>query len=222
MEVWIPIQESTGWIGRAEMSGMSNPAVLLRYLAFALMTLVGVLGGVFAVGYAFSDLDTTQAVGTTAPWLVLAIALSVFASRSRRIAPWALAVLTAFTVVRTPVESALGLTDRNDPFSAIWVLVLAVALGFLGLHHTRLAGGLLAVLGVGQLVALLVSADRDGAGWADLVGTSSGVVVVPVLVVAALFLAADVLDRGRHGRPPPETTLHPPTRTPHQRRRRSR
>jgi hypothetical protein len=131
------------------------------------MTLAGALGGVFAAGYAFSDLETTQAVGSTAPWLVLVVALSAFAFWSHRVVLWAFAALTAFTVVRSPLESALGLTDRDDPFSAIWVLVLGVALGFLGLHHARLAGGLLAALGVGQLVAVLVSADRGGAPWVN-------------------------------------------------------
>ncbi|WP_277454109.1 hypothetical protein [Janibacter sp. DB-40] len=50
--------------------------------------------------------------------------------------------------MRGSVESAQGLTDRDDPFAAIWVLVLGVALGYLALHHTRLAGGLLVALGV--------------------------------------------------------------------------
>jgi hypothetical protein len=179
------------------MSGMSEPARLLKYVGVAVMTLVGVLGGVFAAGSAFSDLGATQAVGTTAPWLVLAIALSGYACWSRRTAPWTFAVLTAFTVVRAPIEAALGLTDRDDPFSAIWALVLAVALGFLGLRHTRLAAGLLAALGLGQLVASLVGADRGGAGPVELLTTSSGAVVVPVLVVAAVFIAADAVDRGR-------------------------
>ena len=87
---------------------MSSPAKPLTYLAFALMVLAGLLGGIFAAGYAFADLDTPQAIGSTAPWLVLAILLSVFAYVSRTIAPWALAALTAFTVVRTPIESALA------------------------------------------------------------------------------------------------------------------
>ena len=87
---------------------------------------------------------------------------------SRRFAPWALALLTAFTIVFGIMEADAGQITRDDPFSGIWVLVLAVALGFLGLNHTRLAGGLLAALGAGQLVALFVDANRDGAGLADL------------------------------------------------------
>lgn len=133
---------------------MSSPAVLLKYSAVVLMTLTGVLGGVLAARSASSDVETTQAVGSTAPWLVLAIALSAFAFWSRRIAPWAFVALTAFTVVRGSVESAQGLTDRDDPFAAIWVLVLGVALGYLALHHTRLAGGLLVALGVDAFAAV--------------------------------------------------------------------
>lgn len=110
-------------------------------------------------------------------------------------------MLTAFAVVRGAVESASGLTDRDDPFVAIGVLVLGMALGFLALHHTRLAGGLLAVLGVGQLVAVFVSADRGGAGLGELLTTYSGAVIAPILVVAALFLAADAFDRGGHRSP---------------------
>ena len=174
---------------------MSTPAMSLKYLAFVLMTLAGLLGGIFAAGYAFSDLDTPQAIGTTAPWVVLAIVLSVFAYRSRTIAPWVLAALTAFTFVRTPIESALGQVEREGPFAAIWLLVLGVALGFLGLHHPRLAGGLLAALAASQLVALLARPDRSDAGLGALLGTSSGVVVLPVLVVAVLFLVAGAMDR---------------------------
>ena len=51
------------------------------------MILTGVLGVAFATRSAFSDFETAQAVGSTAPWLVLAIALSAFAFWSRRIAP---------------------------------------------------------------------------------------------------------------------------------------
>lgn len=63
---------------------MSSPDVFLKYLAFAVMTLTGVLGWVVAARSAFSDFETSQAVGTSAPWLVMAIALSAFAFWSRR------------------------------------------------------------------------------------------------------------------------------------------
>ncbi|WP_277454110.1 hypothetical protein [Janibacter sp. DB-40] len=87
---------------------MSSPAVLLKYSAVVLMTLTGVLGGVLAARSASSDVETTQAVGSTAPWLVLAIALSAFAFWSRRIAPWAFIVLTAFTVCAAPSSPRRG------------------------------------------------------------------------------------------------------------------
>lgn len=105
-----------------------------------------------------------------------------------------LAVITVLAVVRLLLASAADEMDRDDPFSAVAVLMLAVALGVLGLHHARLAGGLLALLGIAQLVALAISDSRDGAGIGDLLTTAVGAVVVPILAVAALFLLAGTLE----------------------------
>ena len=167
---------------------MRTSAPFLTRVGVAIMSLIGVLGLGFAAADAFADLETTQAIGTIAPWLVLVTSLSALAFLSLRFAPWALTLLTAFTIVFGIMEADAGQITTDDPFSGIWVLVLAVALGFLGLNHTRLAGGLLAALGAGQLVALFVDANRDGAGLADLLGSAAGSVVITILVVAALFL----------------------------------
>lgn len=167
---------------------MRTSATFLTRIGVAIMSLVGVLGLVVAAADAFADLETPHAIGTTAPWLVLVMVLSVFAFWSRRFAPWGLGLLTAFTIVFGIMQADAGLITRDDPFSGIWVLVLAVALAFLGLHRTRLAGGLLAALGAGQLVALFVDANRGSAGLGDLLGSATGWVVIPILVVAALFL----------------------------------
>jgi hypothetical protein len=193
------------------MGAMSGPAKLVTYSAVTLMTLFGVLGGLFAAGYAFQDLPLGTAVGTTAPWLVLGVGLSVFALLSRKVAPPIFVLLTLFVAGQSITDSALGLVDRDEvgPMAAIAVLVLAVGLGFLGLRRTSLAGLLLVLLALAQLAATVVGfrAELEHGEWpglAHMLTTSSGVVVVPILVVGALYLLAGALEhRSPRFRHPP-------------------
>jgi hypothetical protein len=98
--------------------------------------------------------------------------------------------------------------------TAVAVFALGVTQAFLGLHRQVLAGTLMVLTGVVQLVATVVgTAVHAGLrgegvpagavpGVGALLGGSSGVVVVPLLVVGALFLLAGAL-ADQPGRTPP-------------------
>lgn len=178
---------------------MSGSGKFLRYAAFGMMALFGLLGGLFVAGYAFEDPGGWAAVGLTALWVVPMAALSVFAllrpDAAARVFVW----VTAAVVVFALADSAFGIIPRDDwgPVTAIAVFALGVALAFLGLHRPTLAGGTMVFLALMQLAAAVVavvahgSGDRPGPG--ALLGGSSGVVIVPLLVTGLLFLLAGSL-----------------------------
>jgi hypothetical protein len=179
---------------------MTGIAKVLRYTAFTSMALFGLLGGMFVAGYAFEDLGGWAAVGLTALWLVPLVALSAFALVRPEPAAPVLVGVTGAVALFSLADSAFGIVPRDawGPVAAIAVFAAAVALAFLGLHRARLAGLLMVVLAVVQLAATMLGVAVHGAGEGPgpgaLLGGSSGVVVVPVLVVGALFLLAGSLD----------------------------
>lgn len=199
------------------MSVMAGTAKVLRYAAFTLMALFGLLGGLFAAGYAFEDLSTWTAIGVTAAYAVPTVALCVLAWRvPERAAPW-FVVLTGVVAVLAILDAAFQVVDTYSvgPVVAVGVFAVAVSLGFLGLHRSALAGLLLVVLGLAQLGAVVLGsadelAEGGGPSLADMLTTSSGVVVLPMVVVGILFLVAGALTheslRFRHRLPP---TAHP-------------
>jgi hypothetical protein len=201
------------------MSAMSGTAKVLRYTAFTLMTLFGLFGGLFAAGYAFEDLETWSAIGLTAAFAVPTIALSVVALRvPDRAAPWFVG-LSGLVAVLTLLEAGFDVVDTDSvgPVVAIGVFGLAVALGFLGLHRSSLSGILLVMLGLAQLGAVVLGfsgelAEGGGPGLGDMLTTSSGVIVVPMVVVGILFLVAGILTheslRFRHHLPPTVHAAH--------------
>ncbi|HET6967057.1 MAG TPA: hypothetical protein VFI44_02215 [Ornithinibacter sp.] len=179
---------------------MTGTAKVLRYAAFTVMALFGLLGGLFAAGYAFDDLDTWWAIGLTAAFTVPTVALGVVAFRyPARSAPWFVG-LTGVVAVLTLLDAGFTLVDADSvgPVVGIGVFALAVSLAFLGLHRSALAGLLLVMLGLAQLGAVVLGfadelADGGGPGLADMLTTSSGVIVVPMVVVGVLFLVAGAL-----------------------------
>ncbi|GAA4405949.1 hypothetical protein GCM10023168_20170 [Fodinibacter luteus] len=198
------------------MSAMAATARILRYTAFTLMALFGLLGGLFAAGYAFEDLSTWVAVGSTLAVAVPTIVLSVLAFRlPDATAPWFVA-LTGLVAVGTLLDAGFQLVDRDavGPVVAIGVFALAVSLAVLGLHRSALAGVLLLLLGAAQLGGVVLGfsgelAEGGGPSLGAVLTTSSGVVVVPLLVVGLLFVVAGALThdslRVRHLPP----TAHP-------------
>jgi hypothetical protein len=197
---------------------MRLTAKVLRYTAFTIMTLFGVVGGLFVAGYAFEDLDTWVAIGSTAAWLVPTIVLSVVALRWPDAAAPVLVGLAVVAAVVTVLDAAFTVVDVDavGPVMAIAVFATAVALGFLGLHREALSGLLLVLLAVAQLGATVLSRAGDvgepgGPGITDLLTTSSGVIVVPMALVGVLYLVAGALDH----EPPGLRHLPPTTRAAH-------
>lgn len=175
---------------------MTGFASVLRYVAFTLMALFGLLGGLFVAGYAFEDPGGWAAVGMTALWGVPLAAMSILALvRPAAAAPVFIAA-TALVAVFTLADSAFGIVPRDDvgPVAAIAMFALIVALAFLGLRRPGLAGLLMIVAALSQLAATVVGIavhdGGEGPGMGAMLGGSSGVVVLPALVVGALFLIA--------------------------------
>ena len=182
------------------MSAMTGTAKVLRYAAFTLMMLVGLLGALFVAGYAFSDLSIWVAIASTAAWLLPTVLLAVVVLRHpNESAPW-LVALTALVAVLTVLDSVFAVVDRDalGPVAPIAVSALAVSLAVLGLRRASLAGLLLVLLGVTQLgaTALGFGGEARGGGGptlGDLLTMSGGVVVAPVVVVGLLYLVAGAL-----------------------------
>lgn len=195
---------------------MAVTARILRYTAFTMMALFGLFGGLFAAGYAFEDLSTWVAIGSTLAVAVPTIVLSVLAFRfSDAAAPW-FVVLTGLVAVGTLLDAGFQVVDADavGPVVAIGVFALAVSLAFLGLHRSALAGVLLLLLGAAQLGGVVLGfsdelAEGGGPGLGDMLTTSSGVIVLPLLVVGLLFVVAGALthDSLRFWHLPP--TAHP-------------
>ncbi len=197
---------------------MKLTAKVVRYTAFTIMTLFGVVGGLFVAGYAFEDLDTWVAIGSTAAWLLPTLVLSVVALRWPDAAAPVLVGLAVVAAVVTVLDAAFTVVDVDavGPVMAIAVFATAVALGFLGLHREALSGLLLVLLAVAQLGATVLSRTGDvgepgGPGITDLLTTSSGVIVVPMALVGVLYLVAGALDH----EPPALRHLPPTTRAAH-------
>lgn len=185
---------------------------ILTYIAFTLMALFGLLGGAFVLGEVFSDPGGWTAVWVSALWVVPLAGLSLFALLRPESAATVLVVVTAVVALFTLADSLVGVIPRDSwgPVAAIVVFALGVALAFLGLHRALLAGSLMMGIALVQLVATLagtaVNAAGDGAGAGF--GGSSGVVVLPLLVVGALFVEAGRM-QGDHLHWHRSPTAHP-------------
>lgn len=192
---------------------MTGAAKVLRYTAFGLMVLFGLLGGLFVAGYAFEDPGGWTAVLMTAGWVLPMLALIGYAVVRKQAAAPVFVAVTAFVGLGSVLDSLVTVVPRDDwgPVLAVSVFSLGVALAFLGLYRTRLAGLLMVALALVQLVATalvhLVHGDlfaAEGPGLMAILGGSSGVVVLPLLVIGALFLMSDSLTHE------PRTRAHRP------------
>jgi hypothetical protein len=164
---------------------MTGMAKVLRYVAFTLMALIGLFGGMFVAGGTFADPGGWSAVAMTASWALPLIALSVFALRRPAMAGPFFIAATALVVLFTLADSAFRIIPHNTgPVAAVVVFTLGVALAFLGLRRAELGGLLMVIAGLAQL-----------AGTRGHLGGSSGVMVLPILVVGLLFLLAGALGR---------------------------
>ncbi|GAA6526265.1 hypothetical protein [Intrasporangium sp. DVR] len=171
-------------------------ATILRRTAVALTSLF-VLGGVlFALGYAFEDPGGWTAVLIAAAVLGPIVGLSLLAARSE---PVALMVLVAALVVFTAWAAITLFVDIELPSVPIIALVLALPIAVLGLRRPMRAAELLladaALPFTLVVIRFFTESSVEGPAMRDLLGTSTGAVVVPLTVLALLFLAAGFLDR---------------------------
>jgi hypothetical protein len=186
---------------------MTRSAQVVRWVAFGLMAAFGLVGTLFVAGYAFEDLEVWAAVGVTAAWVLPMAGLSALALLRPETAARLLVGVTAVVAVATVLDSLFSLVPRDDwgPVGAIVVFATGVALGFLGLRQAMLSGLLLVALAAAQLLSVAVGfgvrEHGEGPGLGAMLGTSGGVVVVPFLLVGALFLLAGSLGHEHLHRP---------------------
>ncbi|MGZ4438206.1 MAG: hypothetical protein ACXVWU_13245 [Nocardioides sp.] len=190
---------------------MSGLAKVLRYVAFGAMALFGLLGTMFVAGYAFDDPGGWAALGMTALWVVPMLALCAFAWRRPERAGPVLVGVSAAVLAFGLVDALFAVVPRDawGPVTGISVFALGVALAFLGLRRALLAGTVMVVVALTQAATVVLGhAAReggDGPGLGAMLGGSSGVVVMPILLVGLLFLVAGALDH---------EGLHTPTAHP--------
>lgn len=168
------------------------------------------LFGLFAAGYAFEDPGGWAAVGIVATVLVPTALLVIAAWRwpehaTRTVVP--VVVLIALSWVLLPLfpDEIRDWFDQVGPVFAMATTVAAVALAVLGLHRPGLAGTLLVAIAAFVFVQLVLGADalHEGPGPASLLGTSGGVMLVPMAIAGALLLLAHVLARRTAARTAP-------------------
>ena len=186
---------------------MTGSAVVLRRVAFGVMAVFGLFGTLFVAGETFADPGGWAAAGVTALWLVPMLGLVALAVLRPELSARVMVPVTLVVAVATVADAAFALVPRDSwgPVAAIAVFATAVVLGFLGLHEAGLAGRLIVGLALAQLVATVLTPMLHGRGEGGpgaSLGGSSGVVVMPLLLVGALFLVSDMLERtsddGRH------------------------
>lgn len=173
-------------------------AKVLRRTAFTFMMAFGLLGTLFVAGYALDDPGGLTGVGMTAAWVLPMVTLGALALVRPDTGAPVLTFATVMVLGFTLVDGIVGVVPRDDvgPVAAITVFALAVALAALGLRRAKLAGVLMVVTALVQLGATVLGAVvhgvGEGPGPGALLGSSSGVVVLPVLVAGAAFWLAGV------------------------------
>lgn len=185
-----------------------STSTILRRVALVLTCLFAVAGILFGLGNVFEDPGGWSAALLAAAVLVPLIVLVLLAIGRPEQATAALsgavvlyAVWAAVTIIFDPVDLP------TVPFIAV---ILAVPIAVIGQRHPWHAGTLLMAAAAIPLVVILVrfftEADEEGPGLSSLFGTSTGVVVIPLALLAVLFLVA--------GSTHPRHTLEerPPTR----------
>jgi hypothetical protein len=154
-----------------------------------------VLGGLFAAGYAFTDLDLTIAVLTVAAYLLPTLGLCWVALRRQAQADVVFKVLWVAVFGLASIRAFVGFEtfqffDRYGPVDAISVLMFAFPLALWARTAPRTGGWMLLALGV--LPSLLVSMTMG----TIVSGTSLDVATGTIAVVGGLFIyAAGQFDR---------------------------
>lgn len=196
---------------------MTGTAKHLRNTAFTLMALFGVVGSLFVAGETFADPGGWTAVWMTALWVLPMLGLIAYALLRKERAGPLFVVVAVLVGAFTVLDEVAGIVpaDETGPVAVITVFSFSVAAAFLGLYRASLAGLLMVTLALVQLASLVVGqvvrgSLEEGPPVGAMLGGSSGVVVMPLLVIGALFLVAGTLahERLRSGHLPPMRSAH--------------
>lgn len=180
--------------GPKEVVAMRNLARVLRIVGLVLTSLFAAFGILFAAGYAFEDPGGWQGVALFA-CMVVPLAVLTWLSRSHPAAGlrWVLVgavLLLAWAVL----ELFVDLVDA--PVLPMATLVLSVPAAVLGLRNARRGGELLLLIVAAPVVSVLarVLGEREGPPLGAALGGSTGVVVLPLLLFAGIFLVAAAVE----------------------------
>lgn len=179
---------------------------MLGWAGVLMLLVLGGLGALFAAGDAWEDPGGWVGVAVSLLWLVPMVALAWLAwfrpdAGVRLLLPLAGLVALAWVAYGVWTEQLRELMDRRGPVIVVATLGVAFALGALGRHRPTVAGTVLLGLAAVNAAAIAVPFARDGGGTlGDLLSTSGGALIVPLLLGGGLLLAAGLLDH-RHPHP---------------------
>lgn len=180
-------------------------ARILSRIALVLTALFSALGLLFALGYAWEDPGGWPAVLITAAVVLPLGGLTWLAAGAPRAGLWALQIGIAVYTVWALLSQFVPLVEA--PVIPVFALILAVPTAVLGLRESLRAGLLMLSLAVVPVVCVLIRLAREsgpeGPSLGALLGTSTGVLVVPLAVLAALVLTTAALDHHRATMPQP-------------------
>lgn len=192
---------------------MRNTARALRIVGASLTSLFAVFGILFAAGYALEDPGGWKGAAIFAAMVAPMVVLTWVARRHPGAGVrWVLGggvLLLAYAAVALFVEPV------DLPVVPLAALVLSVPAAVLGLRDARRGGELLVLVAAGPVLSVLANVLGGGGEGPPLgaaLGGSTGVVVVPLLVFAGIFLLASVIEPGRRSVERP-TGTRPPSGT---------
>lgn len=177
-------------------------ARVLHIITVALVALFGLGAAAFIAGETFDDPGGWRAAVLVAAWALPLVALTTVAlfwpDLGMKVLPAALAVVAA--VVLIDAFTHFVNTDRWGPVDTIAIFAVAIPCGVLGARRTVAAGWLLLAGGAVQIVLSFARfAGHEGPGFRAALGGSSGAMVLPYLVLGALFLAVAAAERTATG-----------------------
>lgn len=179
---------------------MRKLAHVLRIAGVVLTSLFAGLGILFAAGYAFEDPGGWQGVALFA---LAVVPLGVLTWAARKHPVVALRWVLAGVVLLFALPLVQRLVDLDMPLLPQAALVLSVPAAVLGLRNARRGGELLLLIAASPAISMILrlvasrGPEGEGPSLGDALGWSTGVVVLPLLFFAALFLLAAALDPQR-------------------------
>jgi hypothetical protein len=181
---------------------MRNLAHVLRITGVVLTSLFAGLGILFAAGYAFEDPGGWQGVALFA---LTVVPLGVLTWAARRHPAVALRWVLAGIVLLFALPLVQRLVDLDMPLLPQAALVLSVPAAVLGLRDARRGGELLLLIAASPALAMVLrmvesrGPEGEGPSLGAALGWSTGIVVLPLLLFAGIFLLAAALEPRRPG-----------------------